>query len=492
MQQDRVPPLPARLGLACYKCFKEDGVQVSRCTGCLRIAYCSRECQNLDWKAHKAFCKAFKTIEKDPTATMGLLFSLSDAPTTDLNVLHNLTEAHASNMQGFSQRIIGRELTIPERNLVGWEPRCMGCTRTDQLIRVVFAAKSRASGGASSSQNSKPRQLIPCPECNASFCCSQEHWAAARALHIAPCPDSPDQSEDMLSQCEINRLARGDAILEAALAEAHDSSGVYRWAPERTKESWESVVVSSSRGKEKGSRTRWEEEIAEDLRKAVAVPSERPMGPWVRMASNSLTMPMSILWALETLNGSNKDWTKKHTLTIHILGATMTEVTAAMVFEEILHRLPEVKTLKLLLCGPEMQSGRSPRIYPMDPCPECTRRGRKRVHEHTSDTYHDYVSAQGSKFEKPDLAIAFNSGASSEGGSKWLPTMELLVEKKIKSVFTAYNSDEAHGDGAVLRSVGARLIVEPSKNPWGSAKLIPEPAKVYGFYSASGWIAGGF
>nr|GAT60082.1 predicted protein [Mycena chlorophos] len=303
----------------------------------------ARECQSLDWKTHKAFCKAIKSVEKEPMVTMGLLFSLADAPTTDLNALHNMVEAHASNIQGAVQRSLKRELTIPERNLVGWEPRCMGCTRTDQLIRIEFATKSKASGGASTSaQATKPRQLTPCPECNVSFCCSQEHWVAARALHHAPCPDSPGQQEDMLSQCEINRLARGDAMLEAALAESHDNSGIFRWAPARIKQKWESVVVNESRGKEKGSRTRWEEEIAEEMRSSVNVPSERPMGPWVRMASDALAMPMTILWGLEVLNGSNKDWTKKHTLTVHLLGATTTELVAGMIFEEILHRLPEI------------------------------------------------------------------------------------------------------------------------------------------------------
>ncbi|KAF7298719.1 hypothetical protein MIND_00819400 [Mycena indigotica] len=489
MQQvERVPPLPARLGLACYKCFKEEDVQVSRCTGCLRVGYCSRECQNADWKTHKAFCKATKALENDRGAAMTLLFPLADAPSTNLDYLHNASEAHAANVQGFVQRSMGRELSVPERNLVGWEPRCMACTRTDQLIRIEFTARTRASGGASSSSTTaKPRQLTPCVECNASFCCSVEHWTAARALHHAPLP-----TEDGHSQCELNKLARGDAMLEAALAGSHD--GVFRWAPERIKERWESVVRKEGRGKEKGSgRTRWEDEIADEMRKAVGVPSERPMGPWVRMASDALCMPMTILWGLETLN-IDDEWTRKHTLTIHILGATMIEVTAAMVFEEILHRLPEVKTLKLLLCGPEMQSGRAPKVYPLDTCPECARRERKRVHEHTADTYHGYVAAQGSKYEKPDLAIAFNAGASSEPSSRvmWAPTMKLLVEKKIKTVFTSYNSEEAHGDAAALRAAGAKLAVEAERNAWGSAKLIPEPAKVYGFYSASGWVSGAF
>ncbi|KAJ7190580.1 hypothetical protein GGX14DRAFT_507204 [Mycena pura] len=475
MQQTRVPPLPARLGLACYNCFKEEEVKLSRCTGCFRVSYCTPECQKNDWKTHKPMCKALSAIEKNnPIAAAALLFSLSPHPTTELNVLHNMGESHASNISSFCQRSLGRNLTIPERNLVGWEPRCMACTRTDQIMRIE-AAKS---GGTSTAQ--KPRQLIPCPRCNLSFCCSPAHWAAALPLHDAPCEDG----HDGLSQCALNREVRGDVLLEAAIADSHDASGVFRWAPDRTAAAWASVAAAGMS---------WETEIADEMRRSVGVPPERPMAPWVRMASNALTMPMTILYALEKLHDDDA-WTKKSTLTIHILGATAEEITSAMVFEEILHRLPDVKTLKLLFCGPEISGGRMPRVISMDTCPECTRRGRKRVHEHTADTYHGYVDSQGTKFAPPDLAIAFNSGASQESTHTWPPTFKVLVARKIRALFTAYNREEAEAEAGLLRTAGARLhpALGPGKNPWGSSKLIPEPSKVYGFYAVNGWLAGGF
>ncbi|KAJ6496311.1 hypothetical protein C8R45DRAFT_985563 [Mycena sanguinolenta] len=466
MQQERVPPLPARMGIACYKCFKEEDVRLSRCSGCHRVSYCSSECQKLDWKAHKPMCKALSSIEKTPIASMTLFFSLPSEPTTDLNVLHNNSETHGSNILSFCTRSLGREVTVPERNLVGWEPRCMVCTRTDQILRMESAK----------SDNSK--RLIPCPQCNLSFCCPPAHWEAARALHHGPCEDG----HDGLSHCDMNREVRADIKFEEVMASAHDASGQWMWAPERIKSGWSSLMGLS-----------WEGEFGDEMRKSVGVPAERPMGPWVRAASDHLTMAMTILYALEKLN-DDEGWTRKHTLTIHILGAEMKEIHGAMVFEEILHRLPEVKTLKLVLCGPEMPGGRIPRTIPLETCSDCTRLGRKRIHEHVADTYHGFVQNKGTKFEKPDLCIAFSSGASQESRHTWSATFKLLVDRKIPTLFTAYNREEAEGEAALLRVAGAKLHPDlgPSKNPWGSIKVIPEPNKVYGFYAVNGWLAGGF
>ncbi|KAK6971954.1 MYND-type domain-containing protein [Favolaschia claudopus] len=464
MQQERVPPLPARLGLACYKCYKEENVRLSRCSGSL-----------IDWKNHKPMCKALSSIEKEPMAMATLFFSLPSEPTTDLNVLKNMTEAYGSNILNFCHRSLNRKATTAEFNLVGWEPRCMVCTRTNQLIRMEAAKNGTSSA--------KIQQLIPCPQCNVSFCCSPAHWEAARLLHDRPCEDAPGPDSSGLSQCEMNRQVRTDVNFENTIAESHTPTGTFMWAPDRVLARW-----SSLEGKT------WDGEFGDEMRKSVGVPTTLSMGPWVRGASDNLTMPMTILYGLEKMNEGDDGWTKKHTLTVHILGASTKELTGAMGFEEILHRLPEIKTLKLVLCGPEMPGGRIPQTITMETCPDCTRRGRKRIHEHACDTYHAFVQNKGTKYEKPDLCIAFNSGASQESIQTWPATFKLLVERKVPSLFTAYNREEAEAEAAILRSAGAKLLspLGPNKNPWGSGKVIPEPNSVYGFYAVNGWLAGGF
>ncbi|KAJ6532467.1 hypothetical protein B0H19DRAFT_1187609 [Mycena capillaripes] len=65
------------MGPACYKCFEEEDVRLHRCGGCLRIVYCSLECQKLDWKVHKPMCKALGAIlTSNPAATTRLLATL--------------------------------------------------------------------------------------------------------------------------------------------------------------------------------------------------------------------------------------------------------------------------------------------------------------------------------------------------------------------------------------------------------------------------------
>ncbi|KAJ6474577.1 hypothetical protein DFH09DRAFT_461466, partial [Mycena vulgaris] len=306
MQGERVPPLPARLGLACYKCFKEDDVRLSRCSACHRIAYCSPGCQMSDWKLHKPMCKALSAIEtSNPLAVATLFFSLPSEPTTDLNVLHNMTEAHGSNIMSLCVRSLKRPPTLAERNLIVFEPRCMVCTRTDQLIRMEGAKNGTTSEALA--------HLQPCTQCNLSFCCSPAHWVAARALHHGPCEDG----HDGLSHCEMNREVRGDLMFDAMLA--HEEAGPFLWAPNRIKATWTSVKGIS-----------WDAELGQEMRAAINIPEARPTAPWVRAASNNLSMPMTILYALERLN-VDVAWTRKHTLTVHILGPAQQELLGAMV-----------------------------------------------------------------------------------------------------------------------------------------------------------------
>ncbi|KAJ6607178.1 hypothetical protein B0H10DRAFT_2073036 [Mycena sp. CBHHK59/15] len=455
-EHERLPTFTARIGQACYKCFKGEDVRLSRCTGCHLVAYCSTGRSSgtfADWRKHKPICKALSGIENDNAGLVAatLLFSVTDTPTTDLNYLHNQTEAYGSNVMMFCERTLGRPFT----------------TYSDLIIRIEAARNP----GVPARQH-----LSPCPDCNMAFYCSPAHWDVARALHCAPCEDG----HDGLSHCEMNREVRADTKFEDVMAGAN--AGEFMWAPERVKPEWASLKGST-----------WETEFADELRSFVRVPTSLPIGPWIRGASNTLTMPMTILYALEQLNETDA-WASQNTLTVHILGAAQIEISGAMVFEEILHRLPAVKTLKLVLCGPELDPSIHNKVIPMETCPDCTRRGRKRIHQHIADTYHSFIQKQGSKFEKPDLAIAFNSGSSQESTATWPATFKALVQKNIPSILTAYNREEAEAEAKLLSAAGANLrpSLGPRKNPWGSSKVIPEPNKVYGFYAVNGWLAGGF
>ena len=50
--------------------------------------------------------------------------------------------------------------------------------------------------------------------------------------------------------------------------------------------------------------------------------------------------------------------------------------------------------------------------------------------------YHDYANTLGSKYIKPDLAIAFNAGFLEESQESWRPAINFLVQNKVPSAFT--------------------------------------------------------
>ncbi|KAJ7240218.1 hypothetical protein C8J57DRAFT_1562811 [Mycena rebaudengoi] len=347
MQEQRPPPLPpltAEMALACYKCFKDEDVRLSRCSQCsmppnrLLQSRMPNEFDDtiykLDWKMHKPMCKALSEIEKNRDTFV----SLPSKPTKRLD----LSEQHNSGvyLQYGSIMHVQRELTLFERNLISSEPRCMICTRTDQLIRIEAAIKGTHT-------SSSP--LIPCPQCGLNFC-SSDNWDAARVLHHVPC----DEARDGISQCEMNMQVREDIKFQNFWTGYADEKNISR--------------------------------------------------------------------------------------------------------------------------------------------NECTQHGCKRIKEHAVDTYHAYVQKKGSIFERPDLCIAMNSGASQVSRRTWPETFRTLVKRRIPTLFTSFNREEADAEAALLRAAGATLhaALGPGKNPLGSLQVTPSHHKVYGFSAASGWIAGGF
>ncbi|KAJ3509515.1 hypothetical protein NLJ89_g5186 [Agrocybe chaxingu] len=265
----------------------------------------------------------------------------------------------------------------------------------------------------------------------------------------------------------MNKLCFQDAIFGDFMAGA--GQGPFTWAPERTKPEWQSVKGLG-----------WDD-FAADLKEKMPETLENALEPMLRAASEWLSMPMSTLLGLEYLNEGD-EWTRKDTLEIHVLGAADMEIMNSQVFEEILHRLPRVNALKLTFVGPELLqfSGPQPRTLEMNTCTQCSRQRRKGTQIHHLRKYHDLVKSEGPRFEKPDLAIAFNS--------------DLLIKERIPTMFTAFNEEEARGQVKIFQAAGATLLqgLMPRPNPWGSLLARVEPNKVVGYFAFNGWLSVGF
>ncbi|KAF8575826.1 hypothetical protein K439DRAFT_1623307 [Ramaria rubella] len=186
---------------------------------------------------------------------------------------------------------IERELTLFERNLVGWEPRCISwhceSADTDQDIRLLSAHPQRPEIDATA------RFLKPCLDCRLTLYCSEEHWEKAKRMHReAPCGDGHDGH----SQYALNLEQRTDIHFANIMAE-------------RVKPVWTSLKGAT-----------WAGEFESKLRCEFQLKPSIPTASFLRAASESLSFPMTILWALENLN-SDVEWTRRETLTIHIFGA---------------------------------------------------------------------------------------------------------------------------------------------------------------------------
>jgi splicing suppressor protein 51 len=202
------------------------------------------------------------------------------------------------------------------------------------------------------------------------------------------------------------------------------------------------------------------------------------------LSTETQTMPLTILSALED---TISDLSTKTNLRLHLVGAGAKEIKNLLVFEELLHLLPNLKELKLIFVGPECKSTGATIDDPMPEmaapcCPDCTRRGRKRIMALCSEPYHEY--AKMSQYQTPDIAILFHSGRSQDQIESWKPTTKYLVESSIPTICTTYTEREALEEAAELQRLNARFLKKPEVNTWKSLcpRIEPMEGKDHTFY----------
>ncbi|KAL0576985.1 hypothetical protein V5O48_004995 [Marasmius crinis-equi] len=484
-----IPSMVANLLQACHYCCKDTiDLHLEK----RRLSKCSK-CKSDDWQYHKALCKALRAMTQDCDMKQIATDNLPPEillPTTmgrmETHIMNKLSRENGLEELKFVREFLGRELTASEQNTVVWQPKCIGCGRTDRMIRAGAEVESApAISVLFKVPRPKRHALKPCPKCETAFYCCEEHWKAAQAIHaIRPAEEGFDSGR---TQCQLYEELRLDHSFMSTMT---DGSGHLVWIPERIKQQWERLEVGQA-------RKNWEKEFANELKDGL--PSiaetkeseEMTLPPALRAISVGLSMPMTMLYALQHLN-DDEEWTRKPELTIHVLGASgRKEVAAGIVFEEMLHRLPELEHLRSYALFAPAPPNFKPEY--MDTCQECSSRKRARTHELHAMLYHEYVEMMGAQYVEPDLAIAFNTGVTFYDDD-WKETIDLLVRRKIPSAFTAFNEEEARGEAELLKEAGATLIPEmgPIRNPWGSAQLAPDLFRLTGFYSDNRWLAGAF
>ncbi|KAJ7085971.1 hypothetical protein C8R43DRAFT_1051400 [Mycena crocata] len=460
--QDRVLSALAAVGLACYKCHAQpsDSVTLQKCSSCRLVSYCNSACQLESWPTHKLFCRVMTEFEKS-----GVGRFIGD----DFDTYFKLRNIYCVDK-------LGRVFSNHEHRLLQFEPRCLSCGRTDQMSRATALP---AVAGA----------LVPCPECQLSFAC-EHHWSFSHAVHTqAMC----EGGYDGLPQCHLNRELLENENWDTEmlrlprLPQYAAPLRAYRWIPASRSDSWHSLK-----------NVTWADKFQSQLESEFPASRGPASNVWMRRMSDVLSMPMTALYSLELLN-DNLDWTKKKSLTIHIIGAHRVQLFNATMFENILHQLPQVKEVTTILCGvflePDLGTDLRGGPFEINCCEDCVRRGRKRFNEYYAIHYENLPAAMGSRFRRPDLAIAFECGAA--GGppevASWKKTIDFLVARNIPTVFTTYPQEEALDHHALLVAAGARLVpgLGPCRNPWGSLYAMKDAEIHRGFYSENMCLAGG-
>lgn len=187
-------------------------------------------------------------------------------------------------------------------------------------------------------------------------------------------------------------------------------------------------------------------------------------------ATDTLTMPLTIVSALEDLNLDQPH------LNIHMLGVTDRELAGLANFEELLHLVPGIQSLHITAVGPAIPGPSEGTVLSkqnLDCCPPCKVDGRQRSLSLYKGVYHDF--AQSAAFEKPDLIVMFNSGwiDGDDAKSHWASTIKKLVEDNVPALFTTYNSGEAQHEQEKLRAMGANFVTKVGENKWKG--LVPTP-----------------
>ncbi|KAK2870442.1 hypothetical protein Q8A67_024834 [Cirrhinus molitorella] len=157
-------------------------------------------------------------------------------------------------------------------------------------------------------------------------------------------------------------------------------------------------------------------------------------------------------------------------LTVHLVGAGHNETLGARTtdMDELSRMFPGHQGLEVVMVGPEVVQG--PIMRP--PLRAFGPRGKVYISAYKG-LYHQFWEEVVEKGEaaKPDLVVGFHPGfhASQGLGEGWLPTLLLLRDYNIPSVFTMYNDGELQYSLQILLELEMD-VKDTGPNPFSSQK----------------------
>ncbi|KAK0133203.1 putative protein MSS51, mitochondrial [Merluccius polli] len=186
-----------------------------------------------------------------------------------------------------------------------------------------------------------------------------------------------------------------------------------------------------------------------------------------RVSSEFFSRPMSMVWGMRVfgLDPYSKP------LTIHLVGAGQAETMGARLtdYDELNCAFPGHQGVEVVLVGPEVMAG--PVVRP----PLTAFGPKQRVYLSAyKGLYHQFWEelVETEEAARPDLVVGFHPGFDASQGLEegWLPTLLLLRDYEIPSMFTAFSEVEMTYSMQILQELEIDMRGSGA-NPFASLKL---------------------
>ncbi|CAH4032250.1 unnamed protein product [Pieris brassicae] len=190
------------------------------------------------------------------------------------------------------------------------------------------------------------------------------------------------------------------------------------------------------------------------------------------------TAPLTAAYCYQT-NGKNfNGFTKKSTLTIHIVGAELQFEADILNKWEIffLHLHPDVKDLRVVLISRDLNPSNLPLdlLSKIKLCETCRLSNRRLLFKFIDKkTYQDYFNSD--EFLKPDIVCSFNQSIERasiyNGRDHWPSTIKCISKLKTPLLITGYTLNELIRDiSRVQKLSNFNVINEPKHNYFASIR----------------------
>ena len=199
---------------------------------------------------------------------------------------------------------------------------------------------------------------------------------------------------------------------------------------------------------------------------------------------DGLSQQLTVLHTVARLAHDSSDdfFAERDDIVIHIIGAESGEFSGANAWEELLHRYPSAKRLRIFLIGPLSLP------LPLDEvpgkcCQICSSREAGVTIRSICSTYEDFASSK--EYVEPTFCVAFNCGFSENDTSRniesesltsmWQPALQLLADRcAAPLLITGYNCEEVGDDVALATELGLKTVIAPERNPFASPFWLPD------------------